>query len=314
MPSGKGKTIYLAVQRFRLGSVSLSGGSNVDAWRDLGFDLDRKCTSAADSETAVGLCRRPPMASTDSMIDGDRCRDNNFGRYIGTSVRTVAPNTEPDLNSRIYDGQRTWVLEIADADLGDDAYAPGRLWDVRDERPLGVKMKWDGTDVRTATEESVIGRDLEKPRITFPKGYIVDDTWVSGEDEEHTFVLPMTNAYLLPVRLRRTTFVLSLDPDRANGHQGTVAGAFDRDAMVALIDELVRFGGQCPGSPLYMNALTASTNAFDVSLDSPSLQDPTKECDGLSIGIGIDVRAVMPLAGVGPPRNPRVDTCDAGTD
>jgi hypothetical protein len=208
------------------------------------------------------------------------------------------------------------VLEIQDADAGDDPYAPGRLWGVRDERPSGAVMKWDGTDVRMAANEAVEGGDVEKPLITFPKGFIVGDTWVSGEDEEHTYVLPLTNNYLIPLRMRHSTFTLLLDPDRANGHQGVIGGVFDRDAIEVMTRELVRYAGQCPGSTLYTTALASTTTAFDVSVDAPSLQDTAKECDGLSGGMGVDVRAVQPLAGtVAPPRTPPVDTCpDAGTD
>ena len=277
----------------------------------------------SSGSTSITGARPPPIPLPPSICASgprwprNRCRDNNFGRYIGSSIRTVAPDTEPQLNDRIYDGQRTWVLEIADADVGDDAYAPGRLWGVRDERSTGVAIKWDGTDVRMATDESVTEGNLEKPIITFPKGYIVGDTWVSGEDEDHTFLLPMSNKHLIPVHLRHSTFAVALDPDRANGHDGTLAGVFDRDAMIAMIDELVRYADQCPGSVLYMNQVTAATNAFDVSYDAPSLQDSNKPCDGLSAGIGFDMRAVQPLVGVAPPRTPPADLCgssDAGTD
>jgi hypothetical protein len=256
------------------------------------------------------------MASADSLVDGDGCRDNNFGHEIGALLRSAAPTTEPNLNMRVEAGQRTWVLRIDDLDMGDDGYAPASLWNVRDERPSGTKILWDGSDVRVAAYEGVQDGALDKPLVVFPKGYVAGDTWVSGEDDEH-FILPMTNAYLVPMHLQRASFVIGIDPDRADAHQGTLVGAFDLPAMEAMINELVRYAGSCPGSVLYMNALNGSLASFDVSVNAPELQDTTKTCDALSFALGVDVRPVQPLTSVAPPRTPPDDPCapkDAGTD
>ncbi|MGZ3418909.1 MAG: hypothetical protein ACXVEF_00390 [Polyangiales bacterium] len=316
--SGKGKTMWLAVRKFKLASVDLTRAvKDEDAWKTFGFDLDGRCTSLDDSIANRDTCIRPSTASGASLVDGDGCRDNNFGHHIGALLRSAAPDTEPALDARVDAGQRTWVLRIDDVDVGDDGYAPASLWGVRDERPYGVKMLWDGSDVRMAAGESVIDGDLEKPLVVFPKGYVSGDSWVSGEGDDETFILPMTNDYLVPMHLQNAAFVIALEPDRSNGHQGTLVGALDQPAMEAMIKEIVRYAGSCPDSLLYKTALTSSLAACDLSTGAPSLQDPTKTCDALSFALGVDVRTVQPLTAVAPPRTPPVDPCapkDAGTD
>lgn len=316
-PSGKGKTLWVAVRRFRMGTIDFSGTvKDEDVWKSIGFDLDHRCTSLDDSKANKGTCIRPAMGSPESLVDGDGCRDNNFGHQVGTLLRSAAPDTEPSLNTRIEAGQRTWVLRIDDLDVGDDGYAPGALWNVRDERPSGTKVLWDGTDVRMAAYEGVQDGALDKPLVVFPNGYINGDTWVSGDDDQH-YILPMTNAYLLPMHLQHSSFVLGIDPDRADAHQGTLVGAFDRPAMEAMIDILARFAGQCPGSTIYNNALNGAISSFDLSVTAPDLQDTTTTCDALSFAVGVDVRPVKPIVGVAPPRTPPADFCassDAGTD
>lgn len=316
MASGKGKSIWVAVRRFRLGSVDLDHvGPNENAWMSIGYDLDGRCTTAADSKTSAGTCKRPMTSAEDSLADGYGCRDNNFGHYIGNMIRGTAVSTETLLNDRVDAGARTWVLHIEDADTGDDAYAPAVLYGVRDERPFGTTLHWDGTDVRVATDDAVEGGDLGKPLVRFPGGYIAGDRWISGDPSEFTVILPITNLYLAPIHVVHGAMTLRLEPDRTTGHDGVLAGALSKDAFTAMMKAIAGYAGFCPGSALYENVLASATNAVDVSTGAPDLQDTSQPCDGLSLGMGIDTQAVLPVTTVAPPKPPPADPCaDAGTD
>lgn len=313
-PSGKGKTLWLAARRFKLGSVDLSGaGNDTDAWKPLGFDLDGLCTSVEDSKLNIFTCMRPMGAQTDSLVDGDDCRDNNFGHHVGTLLRGAAPVAEPGMNDAIEKGSRTWILRIDDVDVGDDGHAPGILYDARDERSTMAKILWDGTDVRTALDDSVLDRDLGKPITTFPNAYISGDSWVSNDPAKMDLFLPISGDYTVPVHLVHGSIVLQLDAARESGHSGVVAGVLPLPAVEDILRPVASFGGFCPGTPIYMAALTSAARGLDVSLDAPNLQDTTKTCDGLSFAVGFDMRPIQPVTAVDTAPSP-VDPCAPATD
>jgi hypothetical protein len=69
----------------------------------------------------------------------------------------------------------------------------------------------------------------------------------------------------------------------------------------------------CPGTPPYENLLTNAKSFADVYLGSPTLQDPSKACDGVSFGFGFDMAPTSPPSRVGAEPRPATGSCaDAG--
>jgi hypothetical protein len=309
-PSGTGKTLWLAVRKYYLGTVDPSGGPAEHAWKLRGYDLDGVCTNARESAENTGTCLRPMMAQQDSLLDGLRCRDNNFGRHIGAMVRASMPDAEDVLNGTVNAGTSTWIFRIDDVDPGaDDGYAPAVLYRTADER-MTAAPKWDGTDVRTVLSDSVIDRDLAKPVLTFPAGYIAGNVWVSGEPGAMRLMLPISRDVFITMNMQSTFFTLELDAERKSGKNGVVAGAIPVSEIETILKPIAASAGFCPGSTIYESVLKTAAKAPDVVVGAPKLQDTTRTCDGLSVGVGFDVAPVMPSKNVIDPLPPRPGRCD----
>ncbi len=312
-PSGTGKTVWLAVRHYYLGTVDPSGGAAEHAWKLRGYDIDDTCTNARETAENTGTCLRPAMAQQDSLLDGLRCRDNNFGRHIGAMVRTSMPDAEEILNNTVGAGTSTWVLRLDDLDpSADDAYAPGALYRTADERTT-APPKWDGSDVRAVLSDSVVSRDASKPVLAFPRGYIVGNVWVSGEPAAMRLMLPIARDVFITMNMQSTSFTLELDAARTGGKNGVVAGALPVAEIETILKPIAASAGFCPGTSIYDSVLKTARKAPDVVIGAPKLQDTTIPCDGLSVGVGFDVVPIQPVSKIVDPLPPRPNKCeDAG--
>jgi hypothetical protein len=312
--SGKGKTLWLAARRYSYGMADLAGVESEVAWMDYGYDLDEQCTMARESAENTGTCLRPAMAKPDSLLDGARCRDNNFGRHVGALLRASLPAGESTLNGLVGGGSTTWVLRIDDVDItANDAYAPGAFYRTGDDRMAMPAPTWEGSDVRTVQTSSLIDGDVNRPVITFPRGYISNGVWVSGVPAPLNIIAPITAVGFFPLELQHAVITLELNDTRTTGFHGLVAGAVPTSALKTMIDPIADFVGICPGTSLYDSMMTGSLRTADVSIGAPKLQDVTKTCDGVSTAIGFEVSPIAPLTMVVPATPPRKPKCaDAG--
>jgi len=173
-PSGKGKTLWFAVDHLFLGQRDPSTGAlSAEAWTGLGHDIDRVCTGATESKENTNTCRRPAGANQDSLIDGLGCRDNNFGAKFLPLAGVYLSTVEADTNARLLEGASTLLFALDDLDDGvDDPYVVGRLYSAAKWKDYGkTPPKWDGTDQRDVTDDTVVGGDVGKPLSTFV-GYL----------------------------------------------------------------------------------------------------------------------------------------------
>ena len=313
-PSGTGKTLWVAVKRMFIGSQDSLGTAGPNAWREFGFDLDGVCTSQDDSIKNIGTCRRHPEANQDFLVDGDRCRDNNFGHHVVQLLVVSSEGFESRLNEGIFEGSDTWLIRIDDLDEGaNDTYAPAKLY--RASSAKGEGIKWDGSDVRKVLSDSVIDRDLEKPVANFLNGYVKDNVWVSGDPEKRELVLPISDVLVVKLNLEAATFTVNLNPDHNGGTRGHIGGAIPMNTIETLLAPIASSSGFCPGTSLY-NSLLRNVQRFpDVVIGAPNLQDTTLECDGMSIGIAFDVAPIQPSTEIVDPPPGKPDPCvDAGPD
>src|SRR5688572_2189399 len=104
--------IYLAMSRLRLGAANDDAelSPNLNAWLDIGFDLDGSCTRSATCKGNNGApvdesaCRYNPDMEP---IDGNRCRDNVFGALFGLMAESPLTAgwlglTEADWNCELH--------------------------------------------------------------------------------------------------------------------------------------------------------------------------------------------------------------------
>lgn len=313
--SGKGKKLWFEVKHFYLGSQDHTGANNKDGWREWGYDLDHVCTGVKESRENIGTCRRAEGANQDDLIDGDGCRDNNFGAKIIPLVLLSNPVFEETTNAGLLKGSSTWVFELEDVDDGpDDPYAPGRLYRAAPFADPAARLALDGTDVRKVTADSVIGRSLDRAITSFALGYIRGNVWVSGDPRAFDVQVPIGD-FSVTMPLSSGILTMLLSADHAKATAGIAAGALASDKFEVLLRPVAERAGFCPGSTLYNSFLRTVAKFPDVVIDAPFLQDTTVTCNGISIGVGFDFAPIQPVTEVvDPPPLPASKCSDAGTD
>ncbi|MBK7403014.1 MAG: hypothetical protein IPJ34_44010 [Myxococcales bacterium] len=306
---GGGKTLFWVARRIFLGSQDHDGAPVTDAWRGWGYDLDGRCTTEA-SDPAVH-CK--PVGPPSGVRDGDGCRDNNYGaRFMGPVVAGTKRAFEDEFMTSLVSGAATWVLRLDDVGDGDDdPYVPGALYVAAS---TATPPKFDGSETRAILSTSVVDGDLEKPVVRFPKGYLRDGTWVSGELAPADLRLPFGKRNSTPLSFRAVVLTTRLAPDRTTATSGVVAGVLSVPAFVAFFTPLAADFKLCPGDPIYTGIVDGIARYPDLSLDAPSLQDPSKTCDGISMGLGFELAPIPPPTTVTPPPTPTAVCGDAGTD
>lgn len=313
-PSGKGKTLWLALKHMYVGTTDSFGKTSAEGWKEWGFDLDNVCTSLEDSIGNVGTCRRPVEAKQDFLLDGYGCRDNNFGRHVVALLNLSSDGFETRLNEGLLQGNSTWIIRLDDVDDGaDDAYAPAKLYRADGSKSAG--FKWDGTDVRKVLTDSLRERDLEKPSAEFLGGYLRGNVWVSGEPELKTIALPLSASTFAPLVLEAARISLVLDAAHKNGTKGVIAGALPVKTIDSLLAPVAKSSGFCPETSLYKSLLRSVQRFPDVVIGAPNLQNLAVECDGISLGLGFDVAPIQPVTElVDPPRSEPDPCTDGGVD
>lgn len=295
--SGTGKTLTFAVKRLYLGTQTHLGESSSTAWREWGFDLDGRCTDLNASKQGIGTCLRVDTSTADVLVDGDRCRDNNFGSQIMGLVTTFNTNVETTTTASILKGSGTIGVVITDVDDGaDDGFAPGMIYSLDS---MGTAMPaWDGTDVRKVADTSVKNLDLSQPLVGFPKGYIRGNVWVSGEGD--AFNLPFGlggTALVLPLQAGR--LAIPLDATHTQSPEpALIVGAIPLVDLEAAMKPVAASAGLCPGNSLYDGLIAKMLTFPDLVIGAPNLQDTTKTCDGLSVGLGFELKPIQPLTQV----------------
>lgn len=311
---GAGRTLWLGVKHFHF-AHSNDALKKPGAWEDWGWDIDGLCTGATASAQA-GSCQKSAAVAPDQIRDGQACRDNNFGSQIVPQLNIYNNQFENDTNNGLLDGTASWLFVLEDlGDGADDAYVPGKLYLMA---PMGEKQKpaWDGTDVRSILPRSVAGGDLKMATVNFPKGYMRDHVWVSGEPVSFETALPIgAKGELMPMAVRSGLIAFQLNPAHTNVVDGTgqVAGALPLSAVEGFLKPfLLTQTTFCPGTSQYQNLMNTVGTYGDVVVDAPKMQDPGKSCDGISFGIGINLAPVAAPSALAPEITPSAGACGGG--
>jgi hypothetical protein len=309
-PSGKGKTLWLAVKRYHFGEQNLDGVYAKDAFRYWGFDVDSVCTSVKDSEGNVGTCKRAPMGAPNALVDGDDCRDNNFGQFVVPIIHTYSSDFETNLNDGIYAGTVTWILRIDDLDDGpDDPYAPAKIYRSTDLKGK-ITPKWDGTDVRSVLSDSVVGHDLDHAVNELTGGYVKGNVWVAGDPQSQALIMPVSPEVTVQLAIDGMLMTVGLDAAHTTANAGMIGGGVFFPKFEDFLRPLLARAGVCQDSPIYQGLLTNTGRTVDLVAGEPNLQNTEKTCDTLSVGIGLVFAAVQPVTEIVDPPPPAPTACD----
>lgn len=301
-PPASGAAKTFALNQLFLGDTDWSQNPSSSAWKQFGFDLDGQISS----KTSSYHCQPVQGANPANVkTDGVAGIDNSFGSNLMPLFLSIAADTSSSINQSIQGG--TWTLLFHFENLGSAPSQNGVRGALYDGAKLPFPPRWDGSDPWPITRSSLIGGDLSQPRISFGDSYVVQGTWVSANTSAPpTLALPILGFdFDLRLRIQRARITAAIAADGlAHGIIGGILYTSE------LIDELRRVAGAldfslCEGSTLDAVAQQIRT-ASDILADGS--QDPSRECDAISIGIGFSAKPARlgPILDAEPPP---VDPC-----
>jgi len=292
----------LAIRKIYWGDTLPNGMKSTSAWRQYGFNLD----GLVSNETSTDVCV-PAARGNPSYVhpDGDNGIDNAWGKNLLPIFLAITTDFSDNANLGIQTGQFTLMLELLGVRPGDDnAPAPARLFSGL---PIGISPAFDGQDCWPVSSESLASPpDLMSAKSTFPDAAIAGNVWSSNGSSDVALVVGVPGfSFTLPIRQVRFSAVL--DPDHQGATLGLLGGVMDREEFIEVVTDL--FGTL---DPSLCEGATADSiknqirQAADILADGT--QDPAKECDGISIGLGFDL-AAMGFGPVEDPPPPGLDPC-----
>jgi hypothetical protein len=299
-----GADVTSALSQIFLGDTHRDGKQDIQsAWKQYGFDIDGRISTKESTD----LCKPYGMA-TKAMAypDGNDGIDNSFGKNILPILLGPAPDISMLANAAITNGEFTVMLKMEGLGMETNCNPMNTLLYGGANR--GAPPKWDGNDAWPVAVELLNNGDINAPKISFPKSYVVGNTWVSGTSGTVSLGLSF-QGLTFTVNVNRAIIAVDLAEDHKSGMNGTIAGIIETEALV---EEVKRVAGAfepslCdPNSPLLLSFLDGIRGASDIMLDGT--QDPTKTCNGISIGLGFNGKVVQ-LGPVAPPAPEPVDPC-----
>ena len=281
-----GKTVWYAVNALKLGLTRKSDGQpDANAWKDYGYDLDSRTTTTTDSKTSVNSCKRREGSPTNVLQDGNEGRDNNFGQHVMSVIKSLKADAEDAVTAAVKDGSFTLLIKIDNFTTGDNSSAPAFVYVANDFKDkMGTPTFGAGETGWKIVDGSLAdGKTIANPKLTFPKGYIANGYWVSGDFG--------TGRINLNISLSGADISLPIDSGVisfkvADGKDGTIAGAMNIKALEEALAPVAKRFGICPGNATYEQVISTLTQSADLVSGAPGLQDTSKTCDAISIALG----------------------------
>ena len=284
-----------ALTSFTLGELDRAGNVDVNAWKKLGYDIDGLATNA---ETDLAkTCQRAANARGETLLDGDDGIDNSFGHNIVALLNTVNGSPSKNLTTAAIDGRFTHLVQVKG--FTDDAAQTntGLTGGVLFTTPFGGVDSGIRPTFTTADDFPY----LAEPQIQLPNAYVVQGQLVNGAGSGEFPLLLSLAGSTVRLTVHHGTITFQHQPGDGVLTRGTLSGVVETKALVDSMDALAaRFTPPiCPGTTLEI-IKTAIAQASDILQNGT--QDPTKPCDGISIGLGFEAKRVgNPTTAGGPP-------------
>jgi hypothetical protein len=279
------------------------GEGNSGEWKSVGFNLDDKVSTGSSTD----VCQPNAGGSAQTAYpDGDEGRDNSFGKNLLPTILALYPNWVSDINNGITNGNFTALVKTyCMPEIGD---APVLTTKLFGGTKLATPPVWDGTDM-WPVEPGLLDdiTDKESSSIVFPNSSVVGMTFDSGKDGTFILSVPVRTAMSstsIKLTLYSARMTMNLSDDRKSATGGVIGGVLNTEEFVAEIKKVGFLLGYC-GTVLFDNLINTVRQASDIMADGT--QDPTKTCDGISMGLGFEMRPAQ-IAEVGPP-NPVGEAC-----
>lgn len=318
--TGDGAGTILAVNKLFLGDTDWEGTQSTTAWKDYGYDLD----GYKSTKTSTTHCKVNEGGNKASIqTDGNNGIDNSFGYNIMPIIVGLASDASTKINENLDSGAFTIIVKIDSigggtnyVDLPASLFAGGQLkdaagadkmpaWDGTDEWPVYCELMTDCKD--TGTQQIADGNTST---VKFPNSYVAGGTWVSGSKGDVNLSLSVSG-YSLSLTIREAVLTAPLgsgNPPTEATH-GIIAGVLDTEELISSLSKVAGniSSSLCEG-PTFESIAQQIRAASDIMKDGT--QDPAATCDGISIGLGFNMKSVK-LGTVMDKAQPGPDPCAA---
>jgi hypothetical protein len=284
-------TTVLAVNKLYFGE-----GPNGE-WKSFGFNLDGKVSTA----TSTDLCQ-PNGGAAPSIPypDGNNGIDNSFGKNLLPTILGFDPTWPADVNASLTLGSFTVLLELDCLPL--TGVVPVLNTKLFGGGALSAPPKFDGTDKWPVVPELLTNpMDPESSTITFPNCSVdAKNTFSAGKNGTYVIIIPVLSqgqTTNLKLTLHAAQVTMNLTVDRKSAVNGMIGGVLNAQELITELKKVAYLLQICGNAGLA--GLEAQVlQACDILTDGT--QDTTKVCDGISVGIGFDMKPAQ-IGAVAPP-------------
>jgi hypothetical protein len=284
-----------ALNTIQLGETDRKGNKDQNAWKAYGYNLDALVTNVTD-KNSPGLskvCKLVPGGSATNHQDGAEGIDNSFGKNILQLIGTLAPTPSKDINDALTRGDFTVLLKIKGLNDDPQQTATGLSGTLL----IGGKFGGDSGAQPTFTTADDWPY-LADPQVPLTGAYINKGEFVNGKFANGaggaTVKLAVSiQGNTLSLTINKAIVTFKNDPAGKALNEGTIAGVVDTEQLVSGIRAIagrIQKDFCTPGNAALEGILTSIRQASDMLSDGS--QDPSKVCNGISIGLGFTAKQV----------------------
>ena len=239
--------INFAVHHFWLGDTAplptFPADTTGTAWSTFGYNIDGLITNANSTD----VCTLRPEAPIRNQIDGVNGIDNSFGENIVGILEAEAKGLSKSVTTSIESGSFTILLNtvgLTSSTTQTNTGLSGALFEganygsappAEDGGPFLLTDDWP------VSASSLVDGGLEAgSRLSFPKAYVTNGTWVNGSPVDITLAFTLkSQPFVLSIHQAIITFNHTVDSagqDHATG--GIISGVLKTAEFLAEISEV----------------------------------------------------------------------------
>ena len=322
------RDIVVAMRTIDFGEPAVVDGSNT-GFRDLGYDLDRICTTTENNQLRNSSCIKPNFATAvvgctycGNLNDFQNGRDNGFGRLIAEVAEKISGFGTPAYNAQIDEGKVSllWRVRGYNGQPNDDKVELTLLTPAAMSAQANntrTKPEWDGLDIWPISGDSLNTNASGQPDISNPKfrdenAYVRDGVIVGSLTQADLRLRIGVSATLvveLLLQFKQSFFTAELKQvprivASADGGTKTELLWAMQNGRIAgrlLVNDLLRQLDQFPDTTALSKPLCMNSAAYPRFRDivcsfvdiCGTLCSPTTPCDAISVGMGFEAEQAI---------------------
>jgi hypothetical protein len=304
-PNGTG-SVTMAISELFLGDTDPDGTPDPNnGWEHFGYNID----SVPASDLAK-FCKTVDNAGPVSVHqEGLNGIENSFGHNILPLILTLASDASSKINQSIAAG--TFTIMLSMEDLGTGASYNPIVTQLFGGGNLGSVPKFDGTDMWPVVPELLNNPTsiADGSKVQFKTSYLTSNTWVSGSKGTVTLSLAI-EGYTISLNIANAVLSMVLSADHKTATGGIISGVIPTTQLTSQIQLVAgSIDSSLCGGQAIQSILDEIAQASDILSDGT--QDPTKTCDGISIGLGFNA-ALVQIGPIAPPATAKTNPCATG--